>query len=331
MKKIWDKDIHSEYKLSSLTSEDIEKAEKHLQVQLPKAYIALLEEQNGGALRYNAIPSPKPTVWGENHVTTTYLKGIGKGTGLYENVYLLQEWGLPEGLLLLNGDGHTWLALDYRERFGEPTVIYTEVDSDFVVKVADTFDDFLSALYWEKEPILAVQETTVTIEDANRIFQQGSEEEIVHALMVLTQEELDLTWFTPQLLVLSKHPSATVRGEVASNVWNFLSYQLEDDTLDQLVQTFQQDKDADVRMYAELIMEKRKHTFEQLKNDLEQGEMVSFLLNGEIYHVYEENKQWHLGNSESELESYSTSAELLNKGRINGQTMKSLWPEVRKV
>lgn len=40
--------------------------------------------------------------------------------------YMTLEWGLPEDLVLLEGDGHCWLALDYRSQSHDPPVIFIE-------------------------------------------------------------------------------------------------------------------------------------------------------------------------------------------------------------
>jgi hypothetical protein len=45
---------------------------------------------------------------------------------------LAEEWGLPSPLVLLSGDGHCWIALDYRVCGvrGEPSVTWWDVDAD---------------------------------------------------------------------------------------------------------------------------------------------------------------------------------------------------------
>ena len=45
-----------EYKLNELTAGDILDAETNLNINLPKEYIELLKIQNGGYLKYNALP-----------------------------------------------------------------------------------------------------------------------------------------------------------------------------------------------------------------------------------------------------------------------------------
>ncbi|WP_404349696.1 SMI1/KNR4 family protein [Sutcliffiella horikoshii] len=104
---IWKATEFDEYKLKPLTVSDIKDAEERLEVRLPKAYLEILMKQNGGHIKYNAHPSPMPTDWGESFVQAEYIMGIGQQNGILESSYFIKEWGLPEGLVLFNGDGHS--------------------------------------------------------------------------------------------------------------------------------------------------------------------------------------------------------------------------------
>ncbi|MGY3215794.1 hypothetical protein ACVWWV_000296 [Bacillus sp. TE9122W] len=41
-----------------------------------------------------------------------------------DSAYLIKEWELPEGLVLISGDGHTWVAMDYRKMKKNPAIHY---------------------------------------------------------------------------------------------------------------------------------------------------------------------------------------------------------------
>ena len=58
----------------------------------------------------------------------------------------MQEWDLPPGLLLFDGDGHLWLALDYRNCQEEPPVVCVISDGPHVIPVAPSFAEFLRGL-----------------------------------------------------------------------------------------------------------------------------------------------------------------------------------------
>jgi hypothetical protein len=59
---------------------------------------------------------------------------------LLDSAYSVEEWGLPSPRVLLSGDGHCWIALDYRacgER-GEPSVTWFDVDEGKALPLAAT-------------------------------------------------------------------------------------------------------------------------------------------------------------------------------------------------
>lgn len=79
---------------------------------------------------------------------STNASASGDGLSLFDTPYLIQEWGLPDGLVLLSGDGHSWIALDYREAAAEdrPPVIYVDAQSRQVVRLAVSFRHFVEGL-----------------------------------------------------------------------------------------------------------------------------------------------------------------------------------------
>ncbi|MDA0126292.1 MULTISPECIES: SMI1/KNR4 family protein [Vibrio] len=65
---------------------------------------------------------------------------------IFDTLYLVKEWELPKELLLIDGDGHTWIALDYRLNHSNPRVIVIEAETNEYLVVADSFSDFLDKL-----------------------------------------------------------------------------------------------------------------------------------------------------------------------------------------
>lgn len=48
--------------------------------------------------------------------------------------------------MLISGDGHWWIALDYRKRKEEPPVVYIESEGGFTIELAKNFDSFLTVM-----------------------------------------------------------------------------------------------------------------------------------------------------------------------------------------
>ncbi|MFD2216420.1 SMI1/KNR4 family protein [Metabacillus endolithicus] len=132
------------FRLEKLTEDDVQDVERKLGVILPKSYIELLLLQNGGYIHFNNYQVDN------YHLFIDHLRGIGAG-GLLENEYLLNEWGLPLGLVLISGDGHSWIALDYRYQSSDPPVVYIDIESDTIINIASDFDNFLKKLLSFKE------------------------------------------------------------------------------------------------------------------------------------------------------------------------------------
>ncbi|MFE0505102.1 SMI1/KNR4 family protein [Peribacillus butanolivorans] len=183
VKSIWQAS-NDEYMLQPLTDEIIKKAEELFNVTLPNSYIAILKQQNGGQPICNAHPSPVPTVWGETFVIVEHIKGIGAGNGILENDYYIKEWELPEGLILFNGDGHTWLAFDYRNATSEPPIVYVDVDLEQIIQIADSFEEFLKKLYLENEEFdfEGMEVKVYSKQDLEKFIQEDNVDELIRAI-----------------------------------------------------------------------------------------------------------------------------------------------------
>lgn len=141
-----------------LTDEMVVDAEGVLGVRLPFTLLELLRVQNGGVVAdgCNAFPSTRPTSWSDGRVPFVTLMGIGAAEGtlsLLDTPYLVQEWDLPSPLVLLTGDGHWWIALDYRAcgPEGEPSVTWFDTDLDQDLGMAPDFRTFVEALTHEPD------------------------------------------------------------------------------------------------------------------------------------------------------------------------------------
>ncbi|MFI9509132.1 SMI1/KNR4 family protein [Nocardia sp. NPDC052566] len=136
-----------------LTDEMIRDAEDELGLTLPTSLVRLLRMQNGGVVgdQWNAFPVPVPTSGGDDYVPFDGLMGIGEQgelTSILDTPYLVEEWGLPAPIVLLDGDGHYWIGLDYTDcgRQGEPSVALFDTDEGTSLCLASNFEKFLEGL-----------------------------------------------------------------------------------------------------------------------------------------------------------------------------------------
>ncbi|HRJ27141.1 MAG TPA: SMI1/KNR4 family protein [Fimbriimonadaceae bacterium] len=134
-----------------LTDEALAEAESILGVQLPQEYIDLLRIQNGGYTLGFAFPTTIPTSWHPQYVSLEDLAGIVLDPNIRSSMnvlmtgYMIEEWQLPQNIVLLTGDGHWWIALDYRQG-STPSVVWIDQESDEDIQLAPTFADFLAGL-----------------------------------------------------------------------------------------------------------------------------------------------------------------------------------------
>ena len=129
--------------------ERVELFEKENGVKLPKEYINYAGTNDSWVVKLPPY----------NSDTTQYYFGegfyeIGKfmslepdeGSSIFDNAMRIQSWDLPRRIVLIEGDGHTWLALDYRKSKDEPKVIVIESSASNSLEVANSFTEFVQLL-----------------------------------------------------------------------------------------------------------------------------------------------------------------------------------------
>lgn len=140
--------------LPPLTDDLVTTAERQLGVLLPSDLLRLLRRQNGGIVadRWDACPAD-PNSWARDHVPFETLFGIAQPAfpgpiTLLDTPYLVQEWDLPSPIVLLTGQGHYWIALDYRVcgPAGTPTVSWIDNEMGHEQTIASDFHTFVERL-----------------------------------------------------------------------------------------------------------------------------------------------------------------------------------------
>ncbi|AXR06760.1 SMI1/KNR4 family protein [Salinimonas sediminis] len=135
----------------------IEEVEIVLGVKLPESYISLMKKWNGGyfdqeyqVLLSNDVPEELDFYLGEGFWGINSIAGISSDKSNSEGIlYTAQaafEWGVEKQIIALEGDGHTWIALDFRENKDDPTVIFIETEKLLSFQIARSFDDFLNKI-----------------------------------------------------------------------------------------------------------------------------------------------------------------------------------------
>ncbi|MBR0590638.1 SMI1/KNR4 family protein [Bacillus sp. FSL W8-0920] len=197
MKSFWEIDEEAYYTLKKINAEEIAKAEKKLGVTLPDTYKKLILEQNGGYTVHNAFPTTHSNSWAEDHIQFNHLLGIAEGEGIMDSAYLIKEWELPEGLVLINGDGHTWVAMDYRKTKENPAIHYFDVEMEEDFKLADSFDEFIEGLYTVEYTI--DEEATEVEYELTEVYLSKEELEAIFELDVVDEGNLYKIQYYPMV------------------------------------------------------------------------------------------------------------------------------------
>ncbi|TQR25897.1 SMI1/KNR4 family protein [Bacillus safensis] len=221
------------YKLEKIHGKDIAKAEKKLGVTLPDTYKKLILEQNGGHTIHNAFPTTRSNSWADDHIQFNHLLGIAEDEGIMDSAYLIKEWELPEGLVLINGDGHTWVAMDYRKTKENPAIHYFDVEMEEDFKLADSFDEFIQGLYTVEYTV--DEEASEGEYELSEVYLSKEELEAKFELEVLDEENLykiqyypmvdlnEIEWFFKKMQYhIEKTKDEDDLYEVASTINNVL-------------------------------------------------------------------------------------------------------------
>ena len=134
----------------ALTDKLVAHAERKLGVTLPATYVQLLRTKNGGATRGWVCPTTE-RAYGDDYVILGSLFGIGRtpddgdGYNILLSPDMISTWDLPPRQVLLMGEGHWWLSLDYRTK-KRPPVVYIDVEYRLELTVSGSFAAFYAAL-----------------------------------------------------------------------------------------------------------------------------------------------------------------------------------------
>lgn len=224
MYAIWKNEDDEYYKLKPLTEKNIEQTERMLQVVLPKSYLNLLKQQNGGSIIYNAFPINDSTSWAEDYITVNHILGISEEDGIMQSEYFIQEWGLPKDIVLFSGDGHSWVAFDYRHIKEEPSIIYIDTELEEIIELAPNFITFINGLYSAEEATEDVdfehEGREWTIEAVALAISSDNEQEVTLALNYFYDHtQGNERFIEQQLMKLLKSPILEYK-QIAANFAN---------------------------------------------------------------------------------------------------------------
>ena len=325
------------------SDELIKLAEEQLGITLPKTYIRLLKEQNGGSIIFNAYPAPEHEIFGNDSIEVDFIEGIGKDDGILKSEEMIEEWEMPKGLVLFNGDGHFWLAFDYRHTLSNPPIVYVDNTDEVsqVIKIAENFDEFLDRLYVVEIELLDDDEeyyfVSYSKQDFELLINQNDVEKLSEIIWADNFEvDADLDWYVEKLLELSKHPDDDLRITIANKVWNNYTTELSNDLLEKFIELFKNDSDPDVRSYADMILTKINYSLEDLRKDMIEEDtgygyevVCSFRFRENSYFVIKNENNWVLESHDNSDQLFDSIDHFFKEATLEGIPLINAWDEVR--
>ena len=144
---------------SPLIPSALYKAEQELKVKLPAELIELLYMQNGGYTGVFVFPTKQATAWSTDHVPFDEMFGIPNDESsdrisMLDTNYMTQEWGLPEKQVIVSGDGHWFITLDYRKG-PVPSIAWIDTEMEQDVQLAESFAKFFAGLVSKDDFVFA--------------------------------------------------------------------------------------------------------------------------------------------------------------------------------
>lgn len=259
------------YKLQNINKKDIELAEKAFHIKLPQAYIDLLIEQNGGYLERTCLPVNFKNDWADDHILFDYLLGINKDKGIMKSNYLLKEWGVKEkNLIIISGDGHFFIALDYRTNEENPTIVYIDTTEDKITTIYEDFSTMVNSLYEEdvdnQEDIEEMEELRKHLQDSKKrsieLMESVDTDNIVEGIHMYFGANAgfiqnDDVLFLKKLIQFIHHSNEDIRIAAAECLWHSINNgSIKDNNLISLVlDIFKNENHPDIKYFYDDIIE----------------------------------------------------------------------------
>lgn len=212
-KRIWAFDVIDEYELEEFTERTLNVVENSLGVKLPISYVELMRNQNGGRLFRNLVQLD------QINIRADYILGIGDkfDEGILITHYMIKEWNLPDDIVLISGDGHSWFFLDYRQSKETPSVSYIDIEENIDVRLAINFEYFIDMLVRdsEEDEFELIAENSYTISQFEKIVEKGDDPFLItDGFLYFSVMDCDIDWLVSQAIISMDNPDEFVVPEV---------------------------------------------------------------------------------------------------------------------
>ncbi|MBA3924838.1 SMI1/KNR4 family protein [Listeria rustica] len=170
---------------------EIKEWEQTHRLSLPEVYKDMLRVHNGGLLAKNHFPVTEPTSYGLADAEIYSMAGLD---GLLLHILEEQDVDLPGEQVYFHQDGHRYIGLDYQT--AEPRVIYVDFETLQTLVVAESFADFVDALYFS--PFDVAFTPNYPLEKLEQMLAMANVQKTLEILQLL-EDRAEKDWYLMQI------------------------------------------------------------------------------------------------------------------------------------
>ncbi|PTQ82439.1 SUKH superfamily protein [Trichococcus patagoniensis] len=223
---------------------------------LPRAYLDLLTEQNGGYLLYSRIPTIEPTSDGIDYAAVHSILGLhdNRPNSLYAQQKVARSAGLPDYFVIFSSNGNQLFAFDYSKLSpsGEPSIRHIDIETDNWQTVAGDFDQFLRSL--TTGPLTVPEEIQLTHTEGEHAFLLADAAGLPE-LFLHFEDDTDKQWYLQWIAHFSTHPDADCRKIACEALETQILYFRNElpETATDVLANFQADQDPAIQELARTL------------------------------------------------------------------------------
>lgn len=229
---------------------------------LPKSYLSLLTERNGGYIKNTKIPTEEPSSDGLDYANLHYIFGIhnlARYSILFQQT-IPERQSLPDYLVIFSANEQQLFAFDYSQlsQEKEPSIRYLDLETGNWQTVAKDFQTFMD--YLKPGEIKIPLEGKLTLFEAEHSFLLITDPAMLTGLWMHLEDSEFKEWYFYWLAYFANHSDVGMRQSTIDALETQILYyrlSLPKNTQD-VFEIFLNDTESSIRHQAEWLLKEWK-------------------------------------------------------------------------